>query len=88
VELDPGLGRAWNNLGAALVASGDEAGALAAFGQAVRTAPDSGDAHFNLAGLLWESGRRAEARQHYLRARERGVLVPEDRLAETPPPAR
>jgi tetratricopeptide (TPR) repeat protein len=44
---------------------GDVAGAIASFREAVRLAPESAEAHFQLALALRKQGARAEARQHF-----------------------
>jgi hypothetical protein len=68
VELDPGLGRARNDLGMALDLQGRTDEALAEYREAVLRAPDLAEAHHNLAGLLAARGQLAEALEEYRRA--------------------
>jgi len=65
VRLDPTLAPAYNDLGNALSALGDQSGALAAFLQALALAPDAGMIHFNIGRALESAGRRDEAAAQY-----------------------
>ncbi|MAG56265.1 MAG: hypothetical protein CMJ83_08250 [Planctomycetes bacterium] len=68
VAADAACGRAWNDLGAARHALGDEPGALTAFGRAVEIAPDDTDAVINLTQLLMAGDRSQQAPPHLRRA--------------------
>jgi arylsulfatase A-like enzyme/Tfp pilus assembly protein PilF len=63
VDADPSFAPAWAALGATR-ASTDPAGAIDAWNRVVELAPADYDALFNLGMLLWQSGRRDEARRH------------------------
>ncbi len=55
--------RLWNNLGAALLISGDPGAACPALERAAALAPGAADLAFNLAQALAAAGRREEARR-------------------------
>ena len=59
---------AWDALGNALAGSGDLMGAVAAYGEALRLAPDSAPIHNNLGIALIRQGRRDEAVLHFREA--------------------
>lgn len=59
---------AHNNLGAALSARGDLAGAVEQFRAALALRPTYSDAHLNLAAVLEKAGRTSEAEQAYRNA--------------------
>jgi tetratricopeptide (TPR) repeat protein len=61
LRIDPSYGNAWNNRGVLLERKGDLAGALDSFRQAVQLRADAVPYLRNLAYLLYESGRTAEA---------------------------
>ena len=63
VAADPQLGQAWQGLGAALARS-DPSRAIEAWQRAVALAPHDYDLLFNLAALLRDRGRMAEARPY------------------------
>jgi arylsulfatase A-like enzyme/Flp pilus assembly protein TadD len=63
VAADPRFGQAWDGLGAARSRS-DPSGAIDAWQHAVDIEPRNYDALFNLAVMLREQGRAAEARPH------------------------
>jgi tetratricopeptide (TPR) repeat protein len=65
VEIDPGMPRAWNNLGVALAALKQFDDARAAFRTALTLEPGNADAHYNLADTLEQIGWTAEAREHW-----------------------
>ena len=65
VAIDPDLPEAWNNLGEALVALDDRAGAIDAWRNAVRIQPAYAVALSNLANNLNAAGGAAEAEFHY-----------------------
>lgn len=70
VRLDPGSSVAASNLGAALLAQGRLAEALAESERAVRLRPTYAEAHLNLALAKAGQGRRVEAEAHLRRAIE------------------
>ena len=59
---------AHNNLGRALAAAGDSAGAMASFQRAIEIEPEYAQANYNLGLLLTQQGRHAEAEAAYERA--------------------
>lgn len=61
VEIDPGFGGGWVNLGVALRRAGDTPGAEAAYRRALEADPQTGSAYSNLASLLRARGQDAEA---------------------------
>jgi hypothetical protein len=61
-------GSAWSDLGNLLVLDGDRAGAELAYQGALRLAPDSFDANYNMGVLLLGDGRIATALKHLRRA--------------------
>jgi arylsulfatase A-like enzyme/tetratricopeptide (TPR) repeat protein len=63
VDADPAFAPAWAALGAAYVTS-DRARAIGAWTRAVDLSPGDYDTLFNLGMLLWQSGRRDEARPY------------------------
>ena len=63
VDADPGFAPAWAALGATH-AHTDPARAIDAWNRSVTLAPADYDTLFNLGMLLWQSGRRDEARPH------------------------
>jgi len=73
------------HLGAALALSGDQEGALAQYGEALRRQPDNPHAHYNLGTILRQIGRGEEALVHLRRAVELHPEYPEAQfnLAQT-----
>lgn len=65
VELDEDYVEARNNLGCVLAESGQQDLACAAFEGALAYHPDYADAHYHLARLLDDQGRREEAESHW-----------------------
>ena len=65
---DPDLPQAYNNLGGALLESGDAAGGEAAFRDAIRIQPDLASARYNLARLLAGKFEVREAAFHLEKA--------------------
>jgi protein O-GlcNAc transferase len=65
IRMRPGEAPYHNNLGMALRALRRDANAEANFREAVRLDPELPDARMNLAGMLAEQGRSAEAIEHY-----------------------
>jgi Flp pilus assembly protein TadD len=63
VEIDPGFGGAWVNLGVALRREGDVAAAEAAYRKALEVDPRTSSAYSNLASILRVKGRNAEAEE-------------------------
>lgn len=63
VDADPGFAPAWAALGATY-ANSDRARAIAAWKRVVELSPADYDTLFNLGMLLWQSGRREEARPY------------------------
>jgi len=61
VQIDPGFGGAWVNLGVALRRAGDAAGAEAAYRKALEVDPQTSSAYTNLASILRARGKDAEA---------------------------
>ena len=61
VEIDPGFGGGWVNLGVALRREGDTPGAEAAYRRALEADPQTASAYSNLAALLRGRGDEAEA---------------------------
>jgi tetratricopeptide (TPR) repeat protein len=59
--LDPSYLEGWNNLGRALAAAGDSAGAIHAFEQALSFRPDSAQSLYGLASALRAARRDSEA---------------------------
>ncbi|NQZ98279.1 MAG: tetratricopeptide repeat protein [Myxococcales bacterium] len=70
LRLDPDYVEAHNNLGVALLASGEAAGAITAFGAAASNAPRALFFHSNLAQAQVAGGRFANAVTNYLRELE------------------
>jgi len=68
VKRDPGQPVFYNNLGNALKANGDLAGAAAAYKKALALKPDYGDVHYNLGNAFMELGQAAEAVSSYKNA--------------------
>ena len=62
MELDPRRANAWNNLGVARYQTGDRAGALTAWAQAVEIDPQLYDTLYNLGVKAAEAGRLDQAR--------------------------
>jgi len=80
VALEPS-DSAYSNLGAALFALGDRAGALGAFERATRLAPADPQRWGNLASALrFEPGREADAAATY----DRAIALMQDQLARDP----
>jgi tetratricopeptide (TPR) repeat protein len=73
---NPGSGPGLNNLGLALLKTGDRAGALERFRQAVALEGENVEARFNLARTLTDLGRLDEAAEAYgaIRAGKRGGM--------------
>jgi hypothetical protein len=65
VEIDQGHVEAWNNLGISFVQLGHSQEAIDAFEKAIERNPLWADPHYNLADLLDELNRPAEARTHW-----------------------
>jgi Flp pilus assembly protein TadD len=65
VALEPGLARAWHDLGILRHNAGDDGGAKVALERAVALAPDDPRPHIALAALLWNAGDTAGARAQY-----------------------
>lgn len=63
VELKPDYPEAWNALAACQRALGDVEGAIGSYRQVLQFEPLAVEAYFSLAELLWQAGRRAEARE-------------------------
>jgi tetratricopeptide (TPR) repeat protein len=63
LRVQPGDSRAFVNLGAVRMLSGEAKEAEAAFRQAIALAPQSANGHLALANFLWAAGRQAEAEQ-------------------------
>ncbi len=61
VEIDPGFGGGWVNLGVARRRAGDTPGAEAAYRRALEADPQTASAYSNLASLLRARGEDAEA---------------------------
>ncbi len=71
VDLDPGLGQAWNYLGTARYNTGDPRGAVTAWEQAVAVEPDNFDALYNLAlvaAQIGDAGRARRALERFIAA--------------------
>jgi Flp pilus assembly protein TadD len=67
VAIDSALVSGWYNLGVALGAAGDPAGAMAAYEKATALQPDNVLALNNLAAIYGSTGRLAQARDLYIR---------------------
>jgi tetratricopeptide (TPR) repeat protein len=65
-----------NNLGRALAAEGDAAGAIEQFRAAVELQPDYAHARYNLGGLLMQQGALSQAEEHF-----RAAIAREPRFA-------
>jgi tetratricopeptide (TPR) repeat protein len=65
IQLDPDAPELQNYLGSLLLGSGDRAGALRFFREAVRMETGIAEWRANLAGLLASMGQAAEARYHF-----------------------
>jgi Flp pilus assembly protein TadD len=63
--------------GQKMIKTGDRAGGIAKFREAIRLASDNAEAHFALATALEQAGASAEARQHYAEARKLTKRLPE-----------
>jgi tetratricopeptide (TPR) repeat protein len=74
IELDPDHLAARASLGCLLWEMGEHELAIAALDGVIRQQPDFADAHWQLAGILEETGRIDEAKHHL---REFLVLAPE-----------
>jgi len=61
LHINPGYARAHNNLGNALVQTGQAAKAIDQYKQALRNEPNSASTHNNLAAALAQMGRTSEA---------------------------
>jgi len=61
VQIDPGFGGAWVNLGVALRREGDEAASETAYRKALEVDPQTSSAYSNLAALLRARGKDSEA---------------------------
>jgi predicted CXXCH cytochrome family protein len=68
IRRDPGLARAWYNLGLLLARRGASADALAALAGAEKAAPGDADYPYATATILWQSGRHEDARNAARRA--------------------
>ncbi len=67
VDAHPAWAEAWNNLGLSLSAVGRFDEARAALQQALHWKPRYADAEFNLADVLDQAGRHADAHVHWAR---------------------
>jgi tetratricopeptide (TPR) repeat protein len=65
LAIDPGLARAWHDLGVLRHHLGDDPGARAALDRAIALAPRDPRPRIALAALLWQGGDRAGARAQY-----------------------
>jgi tetratricopeptide (TPR) repeat protein len=63
LEIDPGYGKAWNNLGGVLMELQQFDKAISAYQNAIELG--NADSHYNLASLLEQSGSFDEARSHW-----------------------
>ncbi len=79
IELDPSYGEAWNNLGVVLVELRHPDEAIGAFKQAIGLG--YADAHYNLADLLENLGKKAEAREHWRACVRNDPMGPHGRYA-------
>ena len=70
VELDPGYGEAWSNLGLTAQRSGRSGLAARALGHAADLAPGNAEAHYNLGVALETEGRTSQAVEAYRRVLE------------------
>jgi tetratricopeptide (TPR) repeat protein len=70
IARDPNYYLACQNLGDALLQTGQEAKALACFQKAVEIEPDDTSAHFNIGNALFKRGRLDEAVAHFRKAVE------------------
>jgi O-antigen ligase len=77
IALRPGLAPAHENLGSALLLSGDLRGALAELDVAARLDPKNGRPRYKLAVALYRAGRKAEAEEQFRRARSLDPALPE-----------
>jgi len=68
-RVQPGMARAWNNLGVARARLGDDPQARIAYERAIELQPELRSAHVNYAMLLERSGDRAGAARHLELAR-------------------
>ncbi len=67
VELRPDAADAWNNLGVLVAGLGRPLAACTAFRRALAAAPLDARARYNLADTLEETGRPADAAEHWRR---------------------
>jgi tetratricopeptide (TPR) repeat protein len=71
IKLDPAYVLAYNNLGCALILTGDEYEAIATLQKAVKREPHFLEAHNNLGVAFWYNKRPDEARKHLTEAHTR-----------------
>jgi len=77
IALRPGLAPAHENLGSALLLSGDVQGALAELDVAARLDPKNGRPRYKLAVALYHAGKKAEAEEQFRLARTLDPALPE-----------
>ena len=81
LNTDPNFAEARNNLGLALLQSGDNSGAKSEFLEAVHLKPSYAEAHYNLGLALHQEGKEDQARAEFEKAYE---ISPELRNAPRP----
>jgi tetratricopeptide (TPR) repeat protein len=77
ITIRPGLAPAHENLGSALLLSGDIQGALGELELAARLDPQNGRPRYKLAVALYRAGRKAEAEEQFRLARALDPALPE-----------
>ena len=82
VGLNPGFAPGYANLGAAYGKQGRLDEAIDAFQEALELRPEVGGAHYHLASLYATRHQPRLARQHFQKAKELGVDVPDEVFEE------